>query len=398
MKFLNKIIFYALIFIAFSGFCPVAKSAQLMHIRFGKQDEKTVRFVAHLDKEVKTNVFSLQNPSRVVIDFSETSFSKDVSKRIDLPNILVKKVRFGQANNKEARVVLELDTDMSFNKGFFLKPSEKNSEYRFVLDIKATGKKSSSEPLKKQVVIDSSRTQKVKENIERYKSGHKPIIVLDPGHGGADPGAISARGNYEKHLTLKMAKEVKTALERTGRYKVYMTRETDKALTLRGRMQFAHKQNADLFISIHADSAKNKKAKGLSVYTISEKASDKEAMMLAERENKADIILGMDLSNETKEVSNILIDLAKRDTMEKSSQYANMLVGEMASQVELVKNAHRFAGFVVLKSTNVPSVLLEIGYLSNKEEERLLHQTSYRARLTKAMVTAINRYFDNIYE
>jgi len=398
MKFLNKILFYALFCVAFGCFGSSAESAELTRIRFGKQDAKTVRFVAHMDKEVKTNVFSLQNPSRIVIDFSGTIFSKSVSKRIDLPNILIKKVRFGQANNKEARVVLELDTDVDFKDGFFLKPSKEGDEYRFVLDLREKAVPTPSEHFKKEAVIDSSKTQKVQEKLERKKSGRKPIIVLDPGHGGADPGAISARGNYEKDLTLKMAKEVKKALEKTGRYKVYMTRETDKALTLRGRMKFAHKQNADLFISIHADSAKNKKAKGLSVYTISEKASDKEAMMLAERENKADIILGMDLSNETKEVSNILIDLAKRDTMEKSSQYANILVSEMASQVELVKNAHRFAGFVVLKSTNVPSVLLEIGYLSNKQEEKLLHQASYRARLTKAMVIAIDKYFDNIYE
>ena len=176
-----------------------------------------------------------------------------------------------------------------------------------------------------------------------------------------------------------------------------MTRDTDRALALRDRIRFAHKHEADLFISIHADSAKNKKASGLSVYTISERASDKEAQMLAERENKADIILGIDLSNELPEVSNILIDLAKRDTMDKSAHYANLLVQKMAKNVTLVPNAHRFAGFVVLKSPSIPSVLIEIGYLSNPREEKLLQQNNYRDKLANSIVQAVNTYFDTVY-
>ena len=195
-----------------------------------------------------------------------------------------------------------------------------------------------------------------------------------------------------------MAKETKKILESSGKYRVLLTRDKDVALALRERIAFAHKNKADLFISIHADSAKNKNAKGLSVYTISERASDKEAMALAERENKADIILGIDLSGETQEVSNILIDLAKRDTMEKSSHYANLLVAKMASQVTLVKDAHRYAGFVVLKSPNIPSVLIELGYLSNKQEEKLLAQSAYRNRLSKSILQAVDAYFSTIYE
>ena len=195
-----------------------------------------------------------------------------------------------------------------------------------------------------------------------------------------------------------MAQETKKALEKTGKYRVLLTRDKDKALALRERIKFAHNHEADLFISIHADSAKNKKAKGLSVYTISEKASDKEAQLLAERENKADIILGIDLSNELPEVSNILIDLAKRDTMDKSALYANLLVDKMAKKVTLLKDAHRFAGFVVLKSPSIPSVLIEIGYLSNKQEEKLLQKSSYREKLAESIVQAVNAYFDSLYE
>ena len=149
--------------------------------------------------------------------------------------------------------------------------------------------------------------------------------------------------------------------------------------------------------SDHQKSRKNSLF-SLSVYTISEKASDKEAQLLAERENKADIILGIDLSNELPEVSNILIDLAKRDTMDKSAHYANILVKKMTKKVTLLKNAHRFAGFVVLKSPSIPSVLIEIGYLSNKQEEKLLQKESYREKLAESIVQAVDDYFTSIYE
>jgi len=172
-------------------------------------------------------------------------------------------------------------------------------------------------------------------------------------------------------------------------------RENIRVQTMEGRIQKAHEANADLFISIHADSSKNRSAKGLSIYTISEKASDKEAAALAERENKADILYGMDLADYQPEVGNILIDFAKKYAMDQSSVYADYIVKEMKSLVELVPNAHRFAGFVVLKSPNIPSVLLEMGYLSNRQEEKLMWKSSYRNKLSKALVQAVKTYFKN---
>ena len=365
--------------------------AGLSELRFGRQGENAVRVVAHIDKKTDCRVFTLQNPNRIVIDFENTELEKVCQKNMPEPLLFIKQVRAGEPIPGQARVVLETDDLLSFDEGFFLAPTQKNGDWRFVLDLKKDSNNTSS-------VMLPLKPQAQKQPPARSSKVQKPLIVLDPGHGGADPGAISYSGKYEKNLTLNMAKETKAALEKTGKYRVLLTRSTDKALTLRGRMEFAHKNNADLFISIHADSAKNRKAKGLSVYTISEKASDREAMLLAERENKADIILGIDLTNELPEVSNILIDLAKRDTMDKSSHFANILVDEMARKVTLVKNAHRFAGFVVLKSANIPSVLLEMGYLSNRQEEKLLQQKSYRSKLAQSIVNAVNQYFNTIYE
>lgn len=175
-----------------------------------------------------------------------------------------------------------------------------------------------------------------------------------------------------------MGKELKTLLEKSGKYKVYLTRSTDIFIPLRDRVKIARKHNADLFMSIHADSTKNRSAKGLSVYTLSETASDKEAAALAERENKADVIAGLNLVEHSREVSDILINLAQRESMNRSSEFATFMVQEMKNSVQLVDNTHRFAGFAVLKAPDVPSVLLEMGYLSNRQEERLLKQQTYR--------------------
>lgn len=368
------------------------QAALLNQIRFGKQSEKCVRIVAHMDEKTDCRVFTLKNPNRVVIDFENTALDPALTQNMPDPLLFVNTVRLGTPLTGQARLVLETSADVDFKDGFFLTPVQEGDSWRYVVDITSTGPASDNKTVLLPIAPAPATPSTYKTKVQ------KPLVVLDPGHGGADPGAISYSGKYEKNLTLQMAKEVKKEIEKTGRYRVKLTRETDKALTLRGRIAFAHQNEADLFISIHADSAKNKKAKGLSVYTISERASDKEAQLLAERENKADIILGMDLSNEAPEVSNILIDLAKRDTMDKSSHYANILVKKMGRRVELVKNAHRFAGFVVLKSPNIPSVLIEIGYLSNREEERNLSKPAYRAKLAKSIVEAIDDYFDTIYE
>ena len=380
--------------VVFWGFSFSVSAADLVGLRFGQQSNQTARVVVQITEKKPVRLFTLKNPNRVVIDFNETDLKTDVSDTAPRPVLFIQKVRFGQPLPHQTRIVLEVDTLPIFDEGFYLAPMGGERYWRYVLDLKTSSAQKEPDapsvllPLTSAIPAPSTTSSVVK----------KPLIVLDPGHGGKDPGAISQSGRYEKNLTLTMAKETKKILESSGKYRVLLTRDKDVALALRERIAFAHKNKADLFISIHADSAKNKNAKGLSVYTISERASDKEAMALAERENKADIILGIDLSGETQEVSNILIDLAKRDTMEKSSHYANLLVSKMASQVTLVKDAHRYAGFVVLKSPNIPSVLIELGYLSNKQEEKLLAQSAYRNRLSKSILQAVDAYFNSIYE
>ena len=221
----------------------------------------------------------------------------------------------------------------------------------------------------------------------------KAVIVIDPGHGGVDPGAVGVSGVYEKHITLAMARELKKQLERSGHYKVHLTRDRDVFIRLRERVGIARQYGADLFISLHADSVPNSQLEGLSVYTLSQTASDGEAQSLADKENKADLIAGIDLSHESADVANILIDLAQRETMNRSAGFAGGVVDELGRETTLLGNTHRFAGFAVLKAPDVPSILVELGYLSNATEERQLRQPDYRTKLARGIARAVDHYF-----
>jgi N-acetylmuramoyl-L-alanine amidase len=221
-----------------------------------------------------------------------------------------------------------------------------------------------------------------------------PVIVLDAGHGGKDPGAVGANGAMEKDITLRMAKELRALLEATGRYKVILTREEDRLLALRQRIDVARTAEADLFISLHADHIEKSALRGASVYTLSENASDAEAAALAARENKEDLIAGVDLSSQSAMVTSILIDLAQRETKNLSARFASLLSEELADRTLVLRNSHRFAGFVVLKAPDVPSVLLELGYLSNAEDEAALASKRHRRVLAAAIGDALDRYFE----
>lgn len=225
------------------------------------------------------------------------------------------------------------------------------------------------------------------------ESATLPVIMLDPGHGGADPGTTGVSGVYEKDLTLAMARELERQLEATGRYRVQITRDSDISIPLRDRIAIARAARADLFISLHADSRDNAAQRGATVYTLSETASDAEAAALAAKENKADLIAGVDLSNESEVVTSILIDLAQRETKNQSVRLAGYVVQEIARSTLLNRNTHRFAGFAVLKAPDIPSILLELGYLSNAKDEKLLRTSAYRRKLGATLVRALDDYF-----
>ncbi len=229
---------------------------------------------------------------------------------------------------------------------------------------------------------------------DEIKKPKLPLIMLDAGHGGVDPGAIGLAGTYEKDISLPTVMEVARQLAATRRFDLRFTRKDDEFIPLPERVARARAAGADLFLSVHADALPNRAERGASVYTLSEQASDREAAALAARENQADRIAGIDLSKHDPEVSGILIDLARRQTNNLSIQLAQELVAELGRHVPMLTNSHRSAGFAVLKAPDIPSALVEIGCLSNREQERQLRQGPFRSAIAQSLARSVNDYFD----
>lgn len=370
-----KTIFFTITFLSFALMAEAVNT--IRDVRTGQQNDG-IRIVLDGSEDFNYDAFLLDEPNRLVIDLKNAEFSSTPQIR---KNNLIKDFRIGNLPKaKGKRAVFELYNNVNIKKKFTIEPQSGKKNWRLVIDLSTQGLSDPSTRVKKQTTTGNN-------------TKHKRTIVIDPGHGGKDPGAIGkSYRTYEKNITLSMGKELRKQLENKG-FKVYMTRSTDIFIPLRKRVAIARSYHADLFISIHADSAANRNAKGLSVYTLSETASDKEAAALAERENKADIIDGMDFSDNSPEINDVLISLSQNDSRNKSSKFAGYVVNEMRQKVKLVSNAHKFAGFAVLKAPDIPSVLIELGYLSNYTEEKNLRDSAYRKKLGEAITRSVVRYF-----
>jgi N-acetylmuramoyl-L-alanine amidase len=223
-----------------------------------------------------------------------------------------------------------------------------------------------------------------------------PVVVIDPGHGGRDPGAIGPGRTQEKHITLSSALELRRALERQGRVKVVMTRTRDVFVPLPERVRAAQRANADLFVSLHADALDDRSVRGASVYTLSERASDPLAERVARNENRADRFAGPDFAGVSPEAAQILISLVRRDALNGAARMARLTVSNLAQDVTMLPNSHRFAGFVVLKAPEVPSVLVEMGFISNRRDEALLRRPEHRRVVATALARAIDGWFSEV--
>ncbi len=380
-----------LVLFAVSGlaFEAMAKPA-VKDLRIGAHPDKT-RFVLELSEEPAYRVFTLPSPYRVVIDLAELDWSLP-SGATPKQGGVIAMLRHGLFAPGTTRVVLDAEQPVAVKSVFVLPPNDRNA-YRLVVDLAAVG---AADFAAQQQSFASAKPLPKPEPITRDSlstDDERITVVIDPGHGGVDPGAISRSGIYEKHIVLAFSKEFARALEAEGRYNVVMTRDTDIFIKLADRRNVARKAGADLFISVHADSHGDSDLRGASIYTLSEKSSDSVAAQLAASENKADLIAGIELEEHPDEVSSILLDLTQRETMNLSARFASMVVEDLKGQTELLRNTHRFAGFVVLKAHDVPSVLVELGFLSNAQDEKKLQSERERQKLVKGMVAAVDRYF-----
>ncbi|MDX2142833.1 MAG: N-acetylmuramoyl-L-alanine amidase [Rhodospirillaceae bacterium] len=362
------------------------------------------RLVIELSEGIEAQAFWLADPDRLVVDLPEIEWAMPADSSLP-KTALVSAVRAGLFQPGQSRLVIDLAQPSSLLQGLLLPPTGA-TPWRLIVDLKAStpeafrvalGPTNAIKISSQGAAITAAKTapeRAPRAPEEKNAKGQRKIVVaIDPGHGGIDPGAIGLGGIYEKNITLAAAQQLKAKLEATGRYRAVLTRTRDTSLGLRQRIEIARHAPADIFLSLHADSMRDKAIRGLSVYTLSENASDAEAEALAERENKADLIIGVDLTNESQEVRNILIDLAQRESMNLAARLAGSLIEELRREVTLLRNAHRFAGFAVLKSPDIPSVLIEMGYLSNREDQNALSKEAYRGKLMNAVVKGLDRYF-----
>ncbi|WP_247649245.1 N-acetylmuramoyl-L-alanine amidase [Labrenzia sp. THAF82] len=359
-------------------------------------DDARTRIVLDMDQQVTPTISGLRNPYRLIIDLPEVVF-KVPEDAGESGRGLVSDWRFGLFAVGKSRIVLDLTGPVSVDKTFFL-PAIDDQPARLVVDLVSASAEDFSTFVEASRPNRSTADKKTDTKTDRLaaaKDSDKPLIVLDPGHGGIDTGATGVAGTLEKAIVLDFAKLLKAKLDESGLYTVHMTREEDTFIPLAKRVQIGHDLEADLFISIHADSVRRgrKYARGATVYTLSDKASDQLAEDLAEIENMSDVIAGVELQEEPTEVTDILLDLARRETRSFSVYFARTLVSELKSAVRLINNPHRSAGFRVLKAHDVPSVLVELGYLSNEHDEKLLISEEWRERMAGAMSEAIHGFF-----
>ncbi|WP_103223641.1 N-acetylmuramoyl-L-alanine amidase [Roseibium marinum] len=359
-------------------------------------DEGRTRFVLDMNTQVTPIISGLANPYRLILDLPEVSFSIPQESG-ETGRGLISDWRFGLFALGKSRIVMDLTGPVSVDKTFFL-PAVDDQPARLVVDLVRSSPQDFAafvETSRSVRPADSEKAASKSDRLTAPKNGHKPLVVLDPGHGGIDNGATSAGGTLEKAIVLEFAKLLKEKLEASGLYNVRLTREDDTFIPLGRRVEIGHELAADLFISIHADSVRRgrKLARGSTVYTLSDKASDQLSAEIAESENMSDVIAGVDLESGPAEVTDILLDLARRETRSFSVYFARTLVSELKSAVRLINNPHRSAGFRVLKAHDVPSVLVELGYLSNEHDEKLLISDEWRERMASAVTEAIHGFF-----
>ena len=359
-------------------------------VRVGGDDKQT-RFVLDIDRQIELATFTLADPYRVVIDLPQVAFHLP-DKAGEHGRGLIKAFRFGLIMQGGSRIVMDTKGPVKVDKAFVMAAAG-DQPARLVVDLSSTDR----DAFLRNIALENRPAKTAKQAAAPAKpdGDPRPLVVLDPGHGGIDTGTHGLDGELEKDIVLSFADELRAKLEAGGKYRVLMTRGDDTFVALNDRVRFARSHGAALFVSIHADALPKKEgqAEGATVYTLSEHASDAEAARLADDENKADVIAGVDLTAEPDDVANILVDLAQRETKTFSLQFAHSTVKEFKTVARLHKRPLKSAGFVVLKAPDVPSVLIELGYMSNRGDLNHLVNAEWRSKTATALAHAVDDFF-----
>lgn len=348
-------------------------------------ERNRTRIVLSVDEKPHFRTAYLAEPDRLIVDFARTRFELD---RPDpRPTGLVKALRYGEIGQDKARVVVDLSGPAMIARRLFL-PASDAEPPRLVIDLAPVGR-----PTFAALVRLQTPEGLPPDSPPIAEPANRPVVVIDPGHGGVDAGAVGVGEALEKDVTLAFCLALREELERRGIVKPVLTRDDDSFLSLAARVAMARANRADLFISVHADTVAQDYVRGATVYTLSKKASDQVAARLAQRENRSDLEAGLRIEDQPTEVADILIDLARRETSRRSARFAGRLVSDLQQSVMLNKTPRRGGAFQVLMAPEVPSVLLELGYLSNESDEQLLRSNTWQAMAVAAVADAIEKFF-----
>jgi N-acetylmuramoyl-L-alanine amidase len=399
--------------------------------RISRDGEDGAKLLLSMTHPADYRTFTREGGSQIVVEVVAARRASP-SATLAMPQGLIVRVDVSELAGGGTRLILNLKAPARVRESYFMKATDQR-DYQLVISLVAVAPKAEPPAVATQAVASTVDRPKSEPSPARDRGGDaisvtpvaaanslvarmapvpRPttgrsgerakrlpdrVVVIDPGHGGKDPGAISPAGVAEKTVTLAYARAVKKQLEAIGGYKVVLTRNNDRFLPLQDRVAIARRAGAELFLSIHADSMANPEVSGLSVYTVSERASDAEAAALAERENRADRWAGQSLKAQSVAATRILIDVLQRQTMNNTIHMAGLLVKSLEGTTPILpQRPHRFAGFVVLKAPDVPSVLIELGYLSNAADEARLVNSAHRQRVAAAIATAIDSYFGRL--
>ncbi len=371
---------------------PVADSYPMAtDVRLGGDGTQT-RFVMDLDRKIDLRVFTLADPYRVVLDTPQVTFQLPPHAG-ESGRGLIQAFRFGLVMPGGSRMVFDLTKPVRVDKAFVMDAAP-GVPARLVLELVATDRESFLRNMASEEKYARSEATPATAP-PPLSSDPRPLVVLDPGHGGIDTGTRAPNGECEKDIVLDFAKRLRERIEKTGKYRVLMTRTDDTFVPLADRVRIARQAGAALFVSIHADFLPRKEgdAEGATVYTLSDTPSDPQAARVAEEENQADVIAGVNLKDEPDDVAGILLDLAQRETKTFSVQFAHKLVADLKTVTRLNKDPVRSAGFRVLRAPDVPSVLIELGYVSNKRDLQSLDSDGWRDRTADSIASAVNGYF-----
>jgi N-acetylmuramoyl-L-alanine amidase len=371
------------------GDVPVARDVRLAG------DEAKTRLVVDLDRKIEVRAFALANPYRVIIDMPQVTFTFP-DKTGEKGRGLIKAFRYGLVMQGGSRIVIDLVKPARIERAQVLDPVNEQPA-RLVLDLAAIDR----DAFMRTIALNNRPPERGPRprdpELEAKTADLRPLVVLDPGHGGPDHGTrMAPTDSPEKTIVLEFCLMLKEKLENTGKYRVAMTRADDTFIALADRVSFARDRKAALLISVHADALERADgdAQGATIYTLSETASDATAASVAEVENRADVIAGLDIAPEATDVADILIDLAKRETKTFSLQFARTLIGEMRNATRLHKEPMRSASFVVLKAPDIPSVLVELGYVTNKQDLKSMTSDAWRGKVTDSVMQAVGTFFN----